>query len=580
MDTGIAGTHIPAAHLAREPRITVMGVDYLHLQLADGSDLYLTEYGSPFGGQLLPENHWSDKDWFAGHMVGLPGTSVLYRVTTKAVEGVSKDIVLKWNRMGQDIPGETQTSDLAGAKFNSPFEEFSLVIELRNARYESPGRIYTHKPLAIYVPREYVDSERMGRKRYILKAIQKTHDEITLDLNRNYAVMYEWVKGIDAAEAFGEGLIDKSAMKGLILRSNEDMKRKGFVVRDSKPHHVIVRPSRGGGLARDATGRFLYAMVDFELLERTPLREQAMRASRRRTYLVKQAHRFETREAFPPGLAPVTIMGVDYVYGEVGSTGGRLWVVGKDPALFEYFLPVKWRKTARTRLSESYVIYDTITKDSIHLIWRVSRVGRRPDVDRSVDNEAAIFAYGYNSPFEEIALSMELTRGGIDTTYPRAIYMTGHKPESSADLIDNSRYESHADVKTPNGHPILAKHHDHILIWGYWNGPDELLAARDEEIYKGIDALTAYRQGRIAEDEYARVMQATRQRLADAGIEDLNLRGNHLLLSLEQSGRLAVDSDRMPLVRICNFELLRRTRPAPPSPDQAADDPGGRSTLS
>ena len=42
------------------------------------------------------------------------------------------------------------------------------------------------------------------------------------------------------------------------------------------------------------------------------------------------------------------------------------------------------------------------------------------------------------------------------------------------------------------------------------------------------------------------------------GIEDLNLRGNHLLLSLDMSDRLATDCDGEPLVRICNFELLRR----------------------
>ena len=34
-------------------------------------------------------------------------------------------------------------------------------------------------------------------------------------------------------------------------------------------------------------------------------------------------------------------MGVDYVYGEVESTGGALWVVGRDPVLFDYFLPEK-----------------------------------------------------------------------------------------------------------------------------------------------------------------------------------------------------------------------------------------------
>jgi len=558
METDALKTHVPAAHLAREPWITVMGVDYLHLQLADGSDLYLTEYGRPFSRQLLPESHCGDKDWFADHMVILAGTSVIYRVTTKEVDGISKDIVLKWNRMGQDIPGETTTSDLAGAKFNSPFEEFALVIELRNARHESPGQVYTHKPLGIYVPRKYVEADRMGRKRYILDAIQRSHREITLDLNRNYAVMYEWVKGIDAAEAFGNGLIDRDTMRALIQRSNRDMKRKGFVVRDSKAHHVIVRPAPGGRPARDRNGDILYALVDFELLERTRPREQATRAARRKTYLVKQAHRFEAEAVFPPGLTAMTIMGVDYVHGPVESTGGRLWVVGKDPGLFDYFMPERWRRTRRTRLSDSPEAFETITKDNIHLVWRVSRVGRRPEVDRSVADEAAICAHGYNSPFEEIALSMELTRRGIDTTYPRAIYMTGHKPAAGDDIVDGSRFRTHQALKTPDGHPILDRHHDHILIWGYWNGPDELLATRDEEVCRQIDASAALDQGRISADGYARVVQGMRQRLAGAGIEALCLKGNHLLFSMERSGRLAEDGQGMPSVRMCNFELLGR----------------------
>ena len=338
---------------------------------------------------------------------------------------------------------------------------------------------------------------------------------------------------------FGGLVIGKEAMRDLTLRSNQEMQHKGFVVRDSKPHHVIVRPKADGALAKDRKGDTLYALIDFELLERTPEREQAVRASKRKAYLMQQVHRFEASLEFPPGLTQMTIMGVDYVYGQVESTGGRLWVVGRDPALFEYFLPEKWRKMPRTRLSDSPEAFDTITKDNIHLVWRVSRVGKRPDIDRSVYDEATILAYGYNSPFEEIAFSLELTRKGVNTTYPRAIYMTGHKTATSEDIVDNSRYKSHEAMKTPGGHPILCKHHDHILIWGYWNGSDELLATRDEETFTRIDALDASGQGRIDESGFSRVMQATRQRLVEAGIEDLSLRGDHLLFSLEKSGRLA-----------------------------------------
>ena len=411
------------------------------------------------------------------------------------------------------------------------------------------------------MPRKYVDAWRLGRQEYIFQSIQRRHEEIILDWHRHYAVIYEWIKGLDAEEAFREGMIDEKTMVGLISRSDQETKRKGFVVQDNKPHHLIIRPARAREFAKDRNGRILYALVDFELLERTSQRERAVRASHRKVYLTKQAHRFEAEEEIPPYLTPVNIMGVDYVYGQVESTGGRLWVVGGDPGLFEYFLPEKWRKTPRTKLSTSHGAYDTITKDNIHLVWRVSKVGKIPDVHPGVENKSTILAYGYNSPFEEISLSVELTKSGIETTYPRAIYMTGRKSEISTDLVDNSRFESHESLNTPDGHPILGKHHDYIIIWGYWNGPDELLAAKDEEIYKGVNASTALEKRLITDEGCSRVMETTRERLGAAGIEDLNPQAHHLLLSLDRSGKLATDHQGMPLLRICNFELLRHVRP-------------------
>ena len=153
---------------------------------------------------------------------------------------------------------------------------------------------------------------------------------------------------------------------------------------------------------------------------------------------------------------------------------------------------------------------------------------------------------------------MELSRKGIDTKYPRAIYATGHRSTSVSSLADLSRYKSHSHLCTPDGHPILSKRHEYITIWGFWNGPDEMLAARDEVVYEGVDALTAYRDGRLTQQEYLRVMQTTKSRLAAAGIQDMNFRGDHLLLSIDRSDQLAKDQEELPLVRIRNFELLRR----------------------
>ncbi|MBC8869584.1 MAG: hypothetical protein H8E44_09210 [Planctomycetes bacterium] len=542
-------------YFAPRPLITVLGVKYLHLRMNDGTDLYVTEHGLPFTKCLMPENHWADDAWMRANSTRLPGTSAVYRMTTKEVGGKSKEIIVKWNRMGQDIPGETKAVD--AAEFNSPFMEFSLLIELRNSRFESPGQLYTHKPLAIYVPRKYVKGEQLGRRRHKIEAIQRSHEEISIDWNRNYAVIYEWIKGIDADEACRNGLLDSEAVTALTKRSNADLIKRGFTVSDNKPQHVIVRPTPEGRLVKDRTGQSLYGMVDFELLKRTPEREEKMRAQKRQDYLVRQVHRFEPREEFPPGLTPATIMGVDYVYGQVESTGGALWVVGRDPMLFDYFLPEKWRRTHREKLSTSYEIYKTVTKDNVHLVWRVSRVGQRPEADPFVRAEKRVLDHGYNSPFEEFSIAMDLSRKGIETTYPRAIYMTGHTSRVSSSLADPRRYETHADLFTPEGHPILSERHDYLSIWGYWNGPDEMLADKDEVLYRGVDALAAYLEGRLTQRQYLRLMRTTKKMLAAAGVEDLSLRGNHLLLSVDHSQQLATDPKGSPLVRICNFELLR-----------------------
>ena len=500
-------------YLAPRPLITVLGVKYLHLRVEDGTDLYVTEFGLPFAKCLMPENHWGDGAWMKAHGNRLPGTSALFRVRTKQVDGRSREIVLKWNRMGQDIPGETQSVEADTAAFNSPFMEFSLLLELRDAHRESPGRLFTHKPLAIYVPRKFVRGEQLGRRRHKMEAIARSHEEIVFDWNRNYAVIYEWLGGIDAVEAHRNHLLGKDALVEMLKRSNEDLAAKGFTVSDNKPQHVIVRPTDDGQLVKDRSGEPLYGMVDFELLKRTPARESRLRVVRRHDYLLRQARRFEPREEFPPGLASVNIMGVDYVCGQVESTGGALWVVGRDPVLFEYFLPEKWRRTLRTRLSSAYEIYETVTQDNVHIVWRVSRVGQIPDTDPFVRREARILKHGYNSPFEEFSIALELSRKGIETTYPRAIYMTGHHSTVSSSLVDENRYESHAAEQTPEGHPILSRRHQYLTIWGYWNGPDEALAAKDEDLYRGVDALAAYREGRLTQRQYVRVMRAAKKRL-------------------------------------------------------------------
>jgi hypothetical protein len=108
------------------------------------------------------------------------------------------------------------------------------------------------------------------------------------------------------------------------------------------------------------------------------------------------------------------------------------------------------------------------------------------------------------------------------------------------------------------GDPILKKDHNYIIIWGYWNGPDEKLAEKDGDYLEGISALQAYRNGIITRKEYIALLRKKEERLANVGIEDLHLRGSHVLLSLDRTGMLIRDAEGVPDMRICNFELLKR----------------------
>jgi hypothetical protein len=543
----------------RFPLVRILNVDYIHLALSNGEDMYITSLGLPILEHLKPENFWTDKKWFQEHSRSLSGTSCLYKIRTKSINGRFKDIVLKWNRMGQVVPGEELDCQLIDAEFNSPFEEFSLVMELRHAMRAAGEKTFIQKPLAIYVPAEPVELWQTGREKYKMQAKIDAHSEISLDMYRLYAVLYEWIKGFDVVQAFQNKLVSQKTVHALTLHANDVMEKKGFVVRDNKPHHLIVR-AKNNLITRNKSGNILYGLVDFELLQRIPEEERKFKQNKRTEYLRRQRDRFtiEFPPRFPPYLKPVNFFGVDYVYGNVESTKGRLWVVGKDPYLFDYFLPERWEKIPKTKISVYSEMYYTLTKDNIHHAWKVSHVGLRPDLDPFKEDENKILEYGYNSPFEEAALAVELSRKGLATIYPRAIYMTSLKTEIADNLFDNSRYQNHQNLFTPDELPILQKNYEYIMIWGYWNGPDEKLAAQDGDYYEGVNTLQAYRQGLISQKQYFDLLQLAKEKLLQAGIEDLNLRGNHLLISHDSKGNWIKDYRGELELRICNFEFLKK----------------------
>ena len=428
--------------------LRVMGVDYVHVSMGDKGDLYLTHYGAPFYQHLLPEN-WYEAPWLNAKRQRLQGTGTVYRVPTKPVTGYirpSIDLCIKWSRVGQDVPLDTLTlySNI-NADFNSPFEEFALVEELRRGEYGPRNlRIRTQKPLGIYVPSERMQLWQTGRSRDKVMARIARRPGVEIDILRAYILIYGWIRGLDAVTAYTRhepplsATERESKLASVTGAVDADLRTKGFMVIDHKPAHIITRPRDGALRRRD--GKVAFAIVDYELLERTTEHENAVKRAARSDYLVRQRDRFapQNNGQFPPHLHPAQVLGVDYVYGRTESTGGALWVVGNDPELFAYFLPERWRMR-QVVLSDTGQSYYVQTKDRIHLVWKICRVGDVPS-RREQDTDGAYArkcAHGYNSPFEKVALALEMARRGVATSYPRAVYMTG--PQTPDDTLSDTR---------------------------------------------------------------------------------------------------------------------------------------------
>jgi hypothetical protein len=335
--------------------------------------------------------------------------------------------------------------------------------------------------------------------------------------------------------------------------------QKGYRVIDMKPAHVILRPRPDRNLLRDRNGQFAYALIDYELLERTREHEQAVRTANRLLYLKHMARRFEADAAkpVPAHLRATNLLGVDYIYGRAESTGGQLWVVGKDPDLFNYFLPERWRRTPKKKLSSRNQIFYTRTKDDINLVWKVSRMGELPWLNNPEAHKEEAQVYGFNSPFEEFAYALELSRKGVKTVYPRAIYVTGRKAGTTRKVADERRFELLNHLLTPEGEPALRKEYDYITIWGFWNGPDELLAVQDGSYYHAINVKRAFANRMIPQQQLDELLELKALRMANAGFIDLNPKPDHMLISFDSANQLVLAASGKPEVRLCNFEFIR-----------------------
>ena len=284
--------------------ISLLGVDYVHMKTLDGGDLYMTQMGLPFWENLLPEN-WYAAEWFETKRERLEGTSTVYKVPTRRVNGVTLHLVVKWSRVGEGVPLDTFTfNKFIHAEFNSPFEEFSLLMELRKGEAGPAGiRIRTQKPLAIYMPSERLQLWQTGRSEDKIRAKVVRHPGVEIDILRQYVVLYGWVKGWDAVETADHFKLQDRERAEFLARvtclATHELWQKGYRVVDMKPAHIILRPDRNQSLLRDRNGQLVYALVDYELLERTPEHEQSVRSANRQIYLKHMARRFEADTASP-----------------------------------------------------------------------------------------------------------------------------------------------------------------------------------------------------------------------------------------------------------------------------------------
>jgi len=349
--------------------VNVLGVVYLHTKTEDNGDLYFTRFAEPHQEHLDIKN-WYEETWFNKHRVRLPGTSSVHRVPTKSINGTSLDLVVKNCRVGEDVPINTHTlEEFVSAEFNSPWEEFALVMEMGDKQVGQRLRwIRVQRPLAIYVPPQKMQLWQSGRSRAKINRIRARHPGIAIDILKQYKLIYEWIRGKNLIEIFEHIKLELPDivhhLQAMQKKAFDDLSTKGYLMADMKPEHVILDEEdceriEQAGACEDAdaarkqvdmvyhllnVGK--YSVIDYELLFRTPEHEDQVKASRRHSYLDDMRDRF-TPTPLPSHLTRTEIFGVPYVFGRAESTGGRMWVVGRNARLFDYFLPERWRKTPR-----------------------------------------------------------------------------------------------------------------------------------------------------------------------------------------------------------------------------------------
>ena len=275
---------LPFEALPVERRAKAYGTDYAHIVLGTGGELYLTQYGWALSSLVVPHAWYIDARYRRQGRRLLNSTGTVYRVPSVSPIGATDSIVVKFSRVAQDVPifidrsVDPEIGRLADtASFNDPFEEVALVMRLRRGPFgPDRPRILTKRPLAIYSPPNRYELWQLGRKEGLfaehaarLEADQEETEaglRVSLDLNRDYILLFQWVKGLDTEAMYAAGALSEEEMTALYHRSMRDLAANGFIMLDNKPRHLILRLRRNGRLLR-RDDALAYALIDFELLK-------------------------------------------------------------------------------------------------------------------------------------------------------------------------------------------------------------------------------------------------------------------------------------------------------------------------
>lgn len=277
----------PFDRLPHDVLMQAFGVGYVKVTDSSGGDLYITQHGWPWAEYLLPDVWYRDGKYHHEGVRLTEGTGTVYRYRVSGKGDPRVELVVKFSRFAEHVPlfmPSILPDDLPGyivesARFNSPFEEFGLIEDLRRGRYGDPDlRILTKRPLAIYCTPAHLPLWQLGRtpgrfSEYdiALQADQawlREERQLHLEIDRQYIMLFGWAAGENAEDAQKAGYITEQEMENLTLRVNGELASKGFRILDNKPKHFILRIKRDGSLLR-RNGELVYVQVDFELLQRT-----------------------------------------------------------------------------------------------------------------------------------------------------------------------------------------------------------------------------------------------------------------------------------------------------------------------